>query len=447
MSEPSPPPVGTLLRVTVTAGERRADLGLPGTVALAEIVPGLARTLGVLDAGLVHAGYRLVRPDGRALDTARSMVAQGVADGEVLSLEVGALAPEPRVYDDLVEAVADAVEERYRPWTARDTALGAGWAAVALVAVAAALLLGASGGRTLAAAVAGVGALLVLGAGAVVTRVDREPATGQLLVPAAGLLAGVGGLLAAPAPVSWGWPAAAGGGALLLAGLLGTAALTERRELAIGPAVLGLVVLAVGLVVALSGAEPGRVLAVAVAVVLTASIGVPWLALSATPLRVVTPRSDAEVLATPPPIEPEAVGRALDGGHRLQVAVRCALGTFTLAAVPAVVGTGFWGMALLLAGFTGVLLATRAAYARTDVLVVVALALLGLAVTLVAAAAAHPLWRGAMTAAVAASVVVVVAVGLLAPRARVGLARLGDGLEVIVLALLLPLGALAAGLV
>jgi len=121
MSEPSPPPVGTLLRVTVTAGERRADLGLPGTVALAEIVPGLARTLGVLDAALVHAGYRLVRPDGRALDTARSLVAQGVADGEVLSLEVGALAPEPRVYDDLVEAVADAVEERYRPWTARDT--------------------------------------------------------------------------------------------------------------------------------------------------------------------------------------------------------------------------------------------------------------------------------------------------------------------------------------
>ena len=107
---PSPTPVGTLLRVSVTAGDRRVDLGVPGNVAAAEIVPGLARTLGVLDAASVYGGYRLVRADGEPVDSARSLLAAGVEDGAVLTLESGARKPEVRVYDDVVEAVADAVE-------------------------------------------------------------------------------------------------------------------------------------------------------------------------------------------------------------------------------------------------------------------------------------------------------------------------------------------------
>ena len=77
---PSPTPVGTLLRVSVTAGDRRVDLGVPGNVAAAEIVPGLARTLGVLDAASVYGGYRLVRADGEPVDSARSLLAAGVEE-------------------------------------------------------------------------------------------------------------------------------------------------------------------------------------------------------------------------------------------------------------------------------------------------------------------------------------------------------------------------------
>ena len=160
----SPTPVGTLLRLSVTAGERRLDLGVPGNVAVVEIVPGLARALGQLEAATVHGGYRLLTSDGTPVDAARSLVSQGIEDGAVLSLESGARLAAPRIYDDVVEAVADAVESQYKPWTPRDSALGAAWGAVALVVVSAALLLSADTTATLPPALAGLGAVLVLAA-------------------------------------------------------------------------------------------------------------------------------------------------------------------------------------------------------------------------------------------------------------------------------------------
>ena len=41
---------------------------LPGSVPLAELVPELARSVGLLDAATVYGGYRLVTRDGRELD-------------------------------------------------------------------------------------------------------------------------------------------------------------------------------------------------------------------------------------------------------------------------------------------------------------------------------------------------------------------------------------------
>ena len=74
-------------------------------------------------------------------------------------------------------------------------------------------------------------------------------------------------------------------------------------------------------------------------------------------------------------------------------------------------------------------------------------AILGIAGTVVAAAILHPQWRGVLTAASAVGSVLVVSIGLIAPGRRVGLARVGDVVEVTCLAVLLPLGVAAAGLV
>ena len=47
-----------LVRVSVVAGERRADLALPGALPVAELLPELARAVGVLDAQTVLVGMQ-----------------------------------------------------------------------------------------------------------------------------------------------------------------------------------------------------------------------------------------------------------------------------------------------------------------------------------------------------------------------------------------------------
>ena len=55
----TPASTSGLVRVTVASGTRRVDLVLPGSVPVAELVPELARSVGVLDAATVYAGYVL----------------------------------------------------------------------------------------------------------------------------------------------------------------------------------------------------------------------------------------------------------------------------------------------------------------------------------------------------------------------------------------------------
>src|SRR5688572_22030779 len=99
-----------LVRITVASGTRRVDLVLPGAVPVAELVPELARSVGLLDATTVYGGYRLVTVDGRELASDAGLTIQGVEDGGVITVAAGVADPAPRVYDDVVEAMADVVE-------------------------------------------------------------------------------------------------------------------------------------------------------------------------------------------------------------------------------------------------------------------------------------------------------------------------------------------------
>src|SRR5690242_16591078 len=67
-----------LVRVTVASGTRRVDLVLPGAVPVAELVPELARSVGLLDSGTVYGGYRVVTSDGRRLSHESGLTLQGV---------------------------------------------------------------------------------------------------------------------------------------------------------------------------------------------------------------------------------------------------------------------------------------------------------------------------------------------------------------------------------
>src|SRR5687767_6309481 len=105
-----------LVRVSVSSGTRRVDLVLPGSVPVAELVPELARSVGLLDPATVHGGYRVVTASGRELSGESGLTVQGVPDGGLLSVMAGADRPPPRIYDDIVEAMADVVERDLEPW-------------------------------------------------------------------------------------------------------------------------------------------------------------------------------------------------------------------------------------------------------------------------------------------------------------------------------------------
>ncbi|UUZ60910.1 EsaB/YukD family protein [Nocardioides sp. B-3] len=196
--------------MTVASGSRRVDLVLPGAVPVAELVPELARSVGILDASTVYGGYRLVAQDGRRLANDAGLLIRGIEDGGLLTVTAGIDDESPRVYDDIVEAMADVVEHELQPREAsagRRTALAAGGLLLGLGALAL-LLQGESVMGGLAAATAA--GLLVVG-GIVLARGQDEPDAGVAVALIAVLYAGVAGLLLAPRRAGLVAVAAAGG--------------------------------------------------------------------------------------------------------------------------------------------------------------------------------------------------------------------------------------------
>jgi len=108
-----------LTRVTLNTTQRRVDVALPGSVALAELLPELLRHagIGLADDGEQHGGWVVRRPDGSGLDEGKALNQLGVRDGEVLHL-VPAREQWPELeYDDVVEAIAAGARKRGATWS------------------------------------------------------------------------------------------------------------------------------------------------------------------------------------------------------------------------------------------------------------------------------------------------------------------------------------------
>jgi type VII secretion integral membrane protein EccD len=103
-------------RVTIVAPDSRVDVALPDDVPLADLYPEVLRLSAQSPAEGAPVGYHLVRRDGTVLESARSFAAQGVLDGELLSLRPFAESLPPAVYDDVSDAVASAVSRDNTLW-------------------------------------------------------------------------------------------------------------------------------------------------------------------------------------------------------------------------------------------------------------------------------------------------------------------------------------------
>ncbi|GHG36364.1 type VII secretion integral membrane protein EccD [Streptomyces hydrogenans] len=104
-------------RITVVAPDGRVDVALPEDVALADLYPEVLRLSGQTPAPGAPVGYHLVRRDGTVLDGGRSLAAQRILDGELLSLRPFAESLPPAVFDDVSDAVASAVSKDRTLWS------------------------------------------------------------------------------------------------------------------------------------------------------------------------------------------------------------------------------------------------------------------------------------------------------------------------------------------
>lgn len=435
----------SLVRLSVTSGTRRADLGIPGSIPVAEVIPDLARELGVLDAHSASMGYRLVRADGQVVESDRSLAAQGIEDGAVLALEPNRPDDE-KVYDDVVEAVADLVETQFTPWTPAHSAGTAVGAAVVLFLAAAYALFTARDSGILISALAGVCAVLLVGAAAVLAHVRQQPSAALALALTAVAYAGVSGYAAMPDARLWGEGLLYAGVGVTVVGVLGALAVTRQQLLVGATAVVGVAMVVLG---ALNHfADWGMTPIAAVIFVVAAAVGnvLPWVGISSSRLTTHPPKSDLEIFSDAPQVERDRVRSQVAAGHELMIALGVASAGVMILCTPQLVSSGVSGALLTFVGYIATLLRTRHSRTRTTVLIAMIAGVAGVAVAAVTAAQTHPEWRPILALALAGAAALVVGMALVLPRTRLQLGRIADSVEGIALVALVPLAAVASGL-
>jgi type VII secretion integral membrane protein EccD len=434
-----------LVRVTVTSGTRRVDLVLPGAVPVAELVPELARSVGLLDAVTVYGGYRLVTQDGRELVSDAGLTIQGVEDGGVITVAAGVDDQPPRVYDDVVEAMTDVVERDLEPWDAaagRRTAL---WSAVLLLLVGAGALLLQHGSDVAAAAAVVVAVVLVLG-GVVLSRTQGETDAAVTVALMGCVYAAVAGLMITWGTPFFGSPVAAAGGGALAAGVVAALGLAEGRTLLLPPVVVGAVFLTTGLLMRASTFDPAVVLTTALALVVIAGSVFPWLALGATGTSVDQLFSTADITNDPDHIDPAKVSADARVAHEILVAVAATVGVLLVLVAPLAVSLGVAGAIVSVLACVVVMLRTRQYRTGAEVLVGLSSGVLGLVSTALSALWLHPDWRPTAAVALAVTGAVLLALTLLPQSGSVRRGRLGDLVETMSLLALVPALVVATGL-
>jgi len=436
-----------LVRVTVSSGTRRVDLVLPGSVPLAELVPELARSVGLLDAATVHGGYRVLTAEGRELAAETGLITQGVEDGGLLTVTAGVDEPAPRVYDDIVEAMTDVVERDLQPWapaSGRRTALVAAGLMMALGAVA--LLIQYT---SLLAGVAAAVVAVTLVAGAIVlSRAQHEPEAAVAVAWMGCVYAALAGLMLVLRQDSdfFGYPIACAGGAALVAGLVCVIGLGEGRTLALPLVVVGAIMLATGLLTRAGSFDPAVVLTTALAVVVLAGSVFPWLALGVTGTRVDQLFTPADITADPDEIDPVRVGTDARVAHQILVATSATVGLLLVLVAPLAVSLGLSGTLLAVVSCLVVMLRTRQYRTGHEVLVGLGSGILGLVSAGVSLLWMHPEWRPTVAVTLAATGAVLLAVTLVPGTSSLRRGRLGDLAETMCLLGLLPLVVLATGI-
>jgi type VII secretion integral membrane protein EccD len=441
----------TLVRVTVIGGTRRVDLAVPGSLPVAELLPGLARALGALDDDVLEGGFRLTTYDGRILAPDAGLAAQGVGDGGLLALVAEGRVDQPTVHDDLVDALSEAVTSGLASWDPALGVLAARAMSVLLLAVGAlALAREPSTAGVVIAVLAAVGLLL---AGVVVSRCtgERHLAVAISLVLSGCTYAAVaGGLLAVGTRLHPPVLCVAGLGSAVV-GLIAVLGLARGRVLALPPVVVGSVLVAAGMASRVLSLDPALVLSMVLVLAVAAGDLVPTAVLACAGVGS-EPVVDL-VRGVVGGADPDAGGvdlARLSGDLRLAsgllVSMSATLGALVVLAAPFAVARGPAGLLVAVLGCVVLMLRTRHHRSSAPVVVGLSTGSLGFLATLAAAWWLHPDWHGALRAALVATGACALVVTSLRPPEPARRERLVGALESVVLVALAPALVVACGL-
>ncbi|MFV0407084.1 MAG: EsaB/YukD family protein [Propioniciclava sp.] len=433
---PGRPVASTLLPLAIVYRDQRIDLALPGSVPVAELLPGIVTALGRLTADSASHGFRMSTAALGDLDQAQTLAEQSVVPGAVLTLTSAEETHLDVRYDDLVEAIGVSVASNREPWQREDSIRLAALCASGLFLVAALLLLVAGNHTPVTVAVGLGGALLATLVAAVLVRIQPEGALPVALCAPGLAAAGAASVVDGPLTQL---PALAGGAGLVFGSVAVTVLPLRLRASAAAPLVIALGLLALGLITWLGSVPDQRAAALVLAGTTVLVLAAPWIGLAQVPARI-------EALAFPatPVVDPGDVAQQVRYADVTVLAVRIGGGILTLALTPLVATTAL-GAALIGTIALAHLLGTRSLHGRAEVYAGVATGLLVGMLGGISLSAAQPEllpWVAAGALCIGGLVLIL---NVLQPQQRSWASRAADIVHVIALAAVLPLTALLWG--
>ncbi|MBT1181089.1 type VII secretion protein [Bifidobacterium sp. CP2] len=431
-------------RLTVTIGykSRTITLNVGATPIVADLLPDIARRLGVLDPAIVYGGYRLVASGGEALDPSRTLEEQHVADGATLTLEPDALTDGDIVYDDVVEAVGASVQRVYKPWTNEHTTITSLIISAGLLLIAAACLalfpaglVNATLGFAFCAVLMALAALL-----------NGKAMTAQALVMGlvASLFAAIGGYQLAstllPGQPFHGLPLLAAATGLIIGGGVMTLAASGARPYSLIPICAGLLAVIPSGLAFMFPVNAAQIWIFTTTLIALAANALPWMCLSMARISVDSPHSESEIFKLPEDIDYEDIRRRYILGSTMLFIGRVAVAALLITAAPLLAAQpNPLGALICLVAFLGMLLDSRQIYTLREMLVTVGAAGIGLVATAFIAIRTHPTLAMPLTLALLIGAMATVTITHVTTRSSLFGTRVADAAEVLCIILLPPL--------
>lgn len=434
------------LQITVFYQARNVTLHVTDGPIVADVLPDIARRLGVLDPSIAYGGFRLITSDGELLSASQTFAEQHVSDQSVLTLEPGASTDTDPVYDDVVEAVGDSVRQVYRPWTKDHTTLTSLLISMGMLAISAGWL--ALFPASVWDAALGIGSAIALVALAALLhgKAMAMQATAIGLVSTAFAAAGGYQLVRSlvPGQAPYAMPMAGAGIGLLLAGCLAAAVIPSARPYGFIPMVIGLLMVIPGAVAAVMPAWMANVWIIAATLAALAANALPWMCLSFARISVQSPHSDAEIFALPEPIDYQDVKRRYITGSTLLFIGRVSVAATLLIAMPLLSSLSTpLGSAICLVAFLAMLLGSRQIYTLREMAVTVGTAGIGIICTGLIGVHAHPEFGIPLTILMMGCALSTIVLTHVARRQSLFATRAADMAETLCIMLLPPLAYLA----